>query len=157
MYPFTGRRHRRFLRPQDSPDSPPESERILAPDSSSAHWTPLGYQNFPLRDRPQADLRTYQFPTAIGRAFPDLQLLNGVSELNPRWYTPDTTDPYWQSRPTQNPTLAQRYGGRAQQTPGALTTQAWQDQFYGGTPSVGSGPGTMTMGARILQVLGWSA
>lgn len=157
MYPFTLRRHRRFLRPQDNPDSPPESERILAPDASSAHWTQLGYRNFPLRDRPQPDERTFIFPSAIGRAYPDLQLLNGVGQLSSRYYQPPAGTPYWQQRPAQNPTLAQRYGGHAQTAPGALTTDAWQDQFYAGTPTVAGGPGTMSLGYRIRQVLGWTA
>lgn len=150
------KRRRPFLDPMTGGDAPTSDERQLNPNASSAHWQPLGFQNFPLRDRVLPDRRTAIFPSAIGRAYADVQLLNGVGQLAHGFNVPITHTPYYQSRPVQNPTLAQRYGGRAQQAPGPLTTQDWHDQMYSDVAATGGGPGTISLSGRVRKRLGWS-
>lgn len=151
-----GKRRRPFLDPMTGGDAPTTDERTLNPDASSASWEQLGFENFPLRNRIVPDRRTAIFPTAIGRAFPDVQKLNGVSQLASTFLIPQTETPFYQSRPVQNPTLAQRYGGRAQQAPGALTVADWHDALYAGVAATGGGPGTISLTSRIRRRVGWA-
>lgn len=147
-----------FLDPRHQGRNPPMTEKILAPQGSPmASWGPLGFEDFPQEFSVKPDRRTFIMPSAPFRAYPGLQLRNGVADLSYGFNTGATETPYYQQRPVQNPTLAQRYGGRAQQAPGALTSQDWYDRTRAGTAATGNGPGSIALGVRLRQRLGWSA
>lgn len=134
-------------------------------------WGQLGYVDYPQRTAVVPDIRTYIFPSAIGRGFSGRQQLNGVSQLDSRYQVPNRIVyrdsrgkivrgaaplPYWQgSQPQANTPLFNRFGGQAGEVPGPIQTNQWQDQHYLGVPETGGGPGTVSLVAGLRAKYGF--
>lgn len=145
----------------------------VAQDWASS-WGELGYHDFPIRDYSQPDIRTYVFPSGVGRGWSGEQLLNGVSQLDPSMVVPRRIQykdsrgkvvsgaaplPYWQSSQSQsNPQQVNRFGGQAGEVPGPIQSDMWHNALYAGIPATGGatgGPGTLSAVAALRKKFGF--
>ncbi len=118
-------------------------------------WGELGYENYELRSALVPDVRTFIFPSGVGRGYADLQLDNGVEHLSSEFLTPYMTVkygvPYYQARPIQN--VDRRaltlQGYTVASTPGPIQIEQWKAQANAGKGDyTGGGIGSIIASLR---------